>query len=75
MKANEIREKDSATLLADVETARKDLFQLKLGYRTGSVDNPFVIKAKQKDLARMLTILREREIATEIAAAEEKKNG
>jgi large subunit ribosomal protein L29 len=76
MKASEIREKDSATLLADVEAARKELFNLKLGYQTGSVDNPYVIRAKKKDLARMLTILREREIASEIAAAEEgTKNG
>ncbi len=72
MKASEIREKDNATLLSDIENARKEIFNLKLGYRTGSVDNPYVIKVKQKDLARMLTILREREIASDIAAEEGK---
>jgi large subunit ribosomal protein L29 len=74
-KASEFREKDSVTLIADVEAARQELFNLKLGYRTGSVSGTHVIRQKQKDIARMLTILREREIATEIAAQEDKKNG
>lgn len=74
MKAIEIREKDTPTLLADVEAARKNLFTLKLGYRTGSINHINVVRQQQKDIARMLTVLREREIAAEIAELEA-KNG
>lgn len=75
MKARELREKETDALLADVDALRKELFQLRLGYQTGSVANPNVIRAKRKDLARVLTILREREIAAEIAKREASTNG
>jgi large subunit ribosomal protein L29 len=70
MKASEIREKDSATILADLEASHKEMFNLKIGFQTGSVDNPHGIRALQKDIARMLTILRERQLAAEFVEKE-----
>jgi len=70
MKASEIREKDSATLVADIEALRRDMFNLRIGLTTGSVDNPYTVRQKRKDMARMLTILREREIAALILEEE-----
>ena len=70
MKASEIREKDTDQILAAIEDARKELFNLKIGFQTGSVDDPYPIRKLQKDIARMLTILRERELAAEYVEKE-----
>lgn len=70
MKASEIREKDTLTLLADIEKMRETLFKTRIGWQTGSVDNPNDLRKLRKDLARILTVLREREIAAAIAAQE-----
>jgi large subunit ribosomal protein L29 len=75
MKASDIREKETDALLADVEALRKELFQLRLGYQTGSVANAGVLRNKRKDIARLLTVIREREIAIEIAKREANANG
>ncbi len=70
MKAAEIREKDTPQIEGDLEAARKELFNLKIGFQTGSVDDPNVIHRLQKDIARMLTLLRERELAAQIVEKE-----
>ncbi len=70
MKASEIRELDSDQIVAQLEAMRKELFNLKIGFQTGSVDDPNQIRRLQKDKARMLTILRERELAAELVEGE-----
>ncbi len=70
MKALEIRELDSDQIISKLESAHQELFNLKIGFQTGSVDDPGQIKRLQKDVARMLTILRERELAAELVGGE-----
>lgn len=60
MKASEIREM-SLEELRDKESAlAEQLFALRLQTVTGQLDNPSKISAAKRDLARVLTVLRER---------------
>ena len=70
MRATEMRELDSADLLNRLELARKELFNLKLNFRTNTLENPGQIVLLRKDMARLLTVLRERELAAAYIEAE-----
>ena len=71
MRATEMRELDSADLLSRLELARKELFNLKLNFRTNTLENPGQIVLLRKDMARLLTVLRERELAAALIEAED----
>jgi large subunit ribosomal protein L29 len=71
MKASEIRELESATLLEQIESKREELFKLRISWQTGSLEDPNQIRVVRKDLARMLTVARERELAAELVGGEE----
>jgi large subunit ribosomal protein L29 len=43
--------------------ARKELFNLRFQFATGQLDNSSRLQGVRRDIARMLTVLREREIA------------
>ena len=70
MRATEMRELDSADLLNRLELARKELFNLKLNFRTNTLENPGQIVLLRKDMARLHTVLRERELAAAVIEAE-----
>ncbi len=63
MKASDLREMPTSELLNRIETMRKDMFNLKLAARADTLENPQQIRGLRKDMARMLTVLRERELA------------
>ena len=44
---------------------KKDLFFLRMQHATNQLDNPLKIQSVKKDIARVKTILRERELRTE----------
>ena len=50
-------------LVHRLSDARKELFNLRFQLATGQLDNPARIGQVRRDIARMLTVLREREIA------------
>jgi large subunit ribosomal protein L29 len=70
MKISEIRELENATLLEQIEAKREELFKLRISWQTGSLDDPNQIRMVRKDLARMLTVARERELAAELVGGE-----
>ena len=45
--------------------ARKELFNLRFQFATGQLDSSSRLRNVRRDIARMLTVLREREIAAE----------
>ena len=59
----EIREKTDAELLELVETRRDELFRLKMKLYTGQLEKQQELRAVRRDIARIHTILRERELA------------
>ena len=65
VKANELRDKTTAELEAQLTSLKKDLFFLRMQHATNQLDNPLKIQSVKKDIARVKTILRERELRTE----------
>ena len=67
-KATELRELPDEELLARIEAAKEELFNLRFQLATGQLDNPSRVKEVRHDVARIATVLREREIETELEA-------
>ena len=65
MKANELRDKSTEELQAQLTSLKKDLFFLRMQHATNQLDNPLKIQTVKKDIARVKTIIRERELRTE----------
>ena len=63
MKAIELRAMSVADLEAKVNDLKKDLFFLRMQHATNQLDNPVKIAAVKKDIARIKTIIREKETA------------
>ena len=62
-------------LIERLSEAKEELFNLRFQLATGQLDNPARLKQVRRDIARVLTELRAREIAAaeaEMAAAEER---
>ncbi|HET6714197.1 MAG TPA: 50S ribosomal protein L29 [Actinomycetota bacterium] len=73
-KAAELRELPDDELLVRVDAAKEELFNLRFQLATGQLDNPTRIREVRREVARIATVLREREIEAEldaIAAARE----
>ena len=62
MKASELRDMSDAELAEHLQTARRELFGLRFQHATGERDNTAGVKQAKRDIARALTIAREREI-------------
>lgn len=62
MKAKELRDLTAQELNNKLTEHKTELFNLRFQLATGQLDNPMRIKAVRKDIARIKTIIREREI-------------
>ena len=62
MKAREIRELDDAGLLEHIKTQRRELFGLRFSHATGELENTAGMRNAKRDLARALTVARQRGI-------------
>ena len=62
MKMNEIKELALKDLVEKVENAEEKLQQMKLNHSIAPLENPSQIKAARRDIARMKTELRQREL-------------
>ena len=65
MKANETRNLSTVELEAKLADLKKDLFFLRMQHATNQLDNPTKIALVKKDIARIKTILREKELRPE----------
>jgi large subunit ribosomal protein L29 len=72
-KVREIRDLDDAELLERVESLKEELFNLRFQLATGQLDNPMRIKQVRHEIARILTVLRERELEGAPAGSEEER--
>lgn len=61
MKANELKEKSIADLNGLLLDLRKEQFNLKMQKATGQISKPDRIKLVRRDIARIYTMLRQRE--------------
>lgn len=62
MKLNEIRKMSSSDLEKELVELKSELFKLRFQLATNGLDNPMKIKSTKKDIAKIKTILREREL-------------
>jgi len=62
MKANEIRNFSTDDLNTKISDLKDELFNLRFQLATGQLENTARIKQVKKDIARMKTIIREREL-------------
>lgn len=62
MKIKEIRELETKDLVEKLENAKMALDQLKLNHQIAPLENPSQIKAARRDIARMNTEIRQREL-------------
>lgn len=63
MKAKEIKGLSDADLVKGIKDARAELFNLRFQMATGQLDNTARVNAVKKDIARLYTESRAREIA------------
>ena len=61
--ARELRDLDDTTLLERLGEAKEELFNLRFQHATGQLENSARLGQVRKDIARLATLLRQREIA------------
>lgn len=64
MKTSEIRELTEGEIIERVETEKANLLRAKLNHAVSPAENSNTIRNMRRDIARMLTILREKQTAT-----------
>lgn len=67
MKASELRSQDDRKLRDMIDDFYKELFNLRFQTVTGRVTNTARARQVKKDIARIKTVLRERELEQEVA--------
>jgi large subunit ribosomal protein L29 len=65
MKAKDIREMTTEEIAQEIKDLKAELFNLRFRAVTGQLDNPMRIRQVRKDIARAMTIRRERELQIE----------
>ena len=65
MKTVDVHNLDDPQLVEFVDTARKEIFNLRFQHATGQLENTAGMKSAKRDLARGLTIARERGLDVE----------
>ena len=60
-KMEEIRQQSSENLLKQVDELKKELFDLRFQQATGNLENPTRIREIRKTIARIKTVLTERQ--------------
>ena len=78
MKADKVRDLDSNELRNQAQDIREQMFRLRFQMAMGQTDGLKKLRTIKKDRARMLTILRDRELHPETApepVAKKKKRG
>lgn len=66
MKADKIRDMSDAEIENQLKNLRKELFNLRFQLATHQLHNPARIRLVRKDIARILTIKKEKELNKEV---------
>lgn len=62
MKSSELREKTQAELQKEFNDLKSELFKLRFQMATNQLENPMKLKEVKRSIARVKTIIREKEI-------------
>ncbi|MBN1845092.1 MAG: 50S ribosomal protein L29 [Sedimentisphaerales bacterium] len=74
MKAREIREMNPDELVEDLESLQRRLFEIRTQAVTEKLEDPSQLKKAKRDIARLKTILRERELERQESSSPEPQN-
>ncbi|MBP97150.1 50S ribosomal protein L29 [Candidatus Poribacteria bacterium] len=66
MKSSEIRAKSSEELKAEIQNQKENLFNLKFRNRLAQIEDNSQIKKIRRSIARMRTIIRERDLSDNV---------
>jgi large subunit ribosomal protein L29 len=72
MRISEIRGLSTSELEGKVDDAREELFRLRFQFKTGQLTDYSRLVVSRRTVARLLTVLRERELAAQLAGEGEK---
>ena len=61
MELKEMRDLDKEQLLGKLETSKQDLFNLRFQHVTGQLENPIAMREKRREIARIKTVINEKE--------------
>jgi large subunit ribosomal protein L29 len=75
MKSAEVHNLEDAQLVEFADTARKELFNLRFQHATGQLENTARLSAAKADLARALTVARQRGVDIETETRRQIPNG
>jgi len=64
MKASDVHELEDDKLVEHIKTTRRDVFGLRFQHATGELENTAGLSTAKKDLARALTVARQRGLDT-----------
>ncbi len=62
MKPSEAREKTIEELNSELSALKEELFKLRFQHATNQLENPMRLKGVRRDIARVRTVMREREL-------------
>ncbi len=71
MLMNEIRDMATTDLAAKLDDTREELFRLRFQFKTGQLTDYSRLSVTRRTVAQMSTVLRERELAEQMAARAE----
>ncbi|MBR2560132.1 MAG: 50S ribosomal protein L29 [Firmicutes bacterium] len=63
MELNKIREMTDVELAHEFDQKKQELFNLRFQHVTGQLENPVKMREVKRDIARVKTIIREKEMA------------
>lgn len=66
MRIGEIREMDSEKIASALDEAREELFKLRFQLANGQLTDVSQLRAGRRKIARLMTVLRERELAAQL---------
>ncbi|MCL2539981.1 MAG: 50S ribosomal protein L29 [Firmicutes bacterium] len=72
MKVQELRDLTTEELKAKLKDLKQEHFNLRFSHATGQLSNPMMLNTVKKDIARAITILKEREAKSEKTKVEAK---
>ena len=65
MKTNELRDKTELELQQTLKELKDELFNLRFQHAINQLDNPMRIHSVKKDIARVMTIIREKQLKSD----------
>lgn len=75
MKIRDIRELKTPELIKQIEEEKKNLIDLKFAHQLKQLTNTAKLRTVRKDIAKMLTVLKERQIAEKKDAVKNSQKG